>query len=33
MTQKAAIEKALTILGGRATLQQIYPLAAEINVL
>jgi len=31
MTQKEAIEKALQKLGGRATLQEIYPLALEIG--
>lgn len=31
MTQKEAIEKALEKLGGRATLQEIYPLAIEIG--
>ena len=29
MTQKEAIEKALQILGGRATLKEIYPLAFQ----
>lgn len=31
MTQKEAIEKALKILGGRANLQDIYPLAIDIG--
>lgn len=31
MTQKEAIVKALQMLGGRATLQQIYPLAIEMG--
>lgn len=31
MTQKEAIEKVLEKLGGRATLQEIYPLAIEIG--
>lgn len=31
MTQKEAIEKTLEMLGGRATLQQIYPLATKIG--
>ena len=31
MKQKEAIEKALQMLGGRATLQSIYPLAIEIG--
>ena len=31
MTQKEAIEKALKMLGGRANLQDIYPLAIKIG--
>ncbi len=31
MTQREAIEKALQVLGGRAMLQEIYPLAIEFG--